>query len=247
MYRAVIIEDDLEDVNYLQVLIKKYVKDVVVVGVAQSVLDGQALILNEQPHIVFLNIQIENGKGFEVLEKFNKEYDFQVIACTSMEQAAITCYEYNITSFLKKPFALKNLICATNRVKEFIVVKELSNSPISTSQKSNYSKFLGLTSMTEAVVVRPEEIMYIKAAGRYCTIYLENGTNKTITKNIGLLEEVVDPSCFVRVHHSHIVNLSFVHSVDRPRTTYCKLLNGKKIAVSVRKAPHLEKLLHLRS
>ena len=236
--QIIIVEDSDVDIFLLENLIKTYFPEIEVVGVAKDADLAYELILSKAPDIVILDMELEHSKGFDVLDKFNGTQDFQIIACTSNEEYAKDCFVHNVIDFLLKPYKLDALKTAINKAKVQIALIEKDE-----PNRAEFPKFIALGSLYEATLVKPIDISYIKADGRYTLVVLKDGKSVLISKLLGEFEKLLDPSFFYRVHYSYIVNLDEVISFNRPKTTFCLLRSGEKVPVSQRKASSFSKHL----
>jgi two-component system LytT family response regulator len=236
--QIIIVEDSDVDIFLLENLIKTYFSDIEVVGVAKDADSAYKLIIDNTPDIVILDMELQHSKGFDVLEKFNGTHNFQIIACTSNVEYAKDCFLHNVIDFLLKPYKLDALQVAIKKAKVQIALIEKEQ-----ANKTEYPKFIALGSLYEATIVKPIDISYIKADGRYTLVVLKDGKSVLISKLLGEFEKLLDPTVFYRVHYSYIVNLDEVISFNRPKTTFCLLRSGEKVPVSQRKASNFSKHL----
>lgn len=235
-----IVEDNNIDRLLLEKLFKSYFLDIEVVGFATEVETAFQLILETIPDIVFLGMELNNSKGFDVLEKFNGDFNFQVIACSTNEEYAKECFAHNIIDFLLKPFALEKVLSAVNKAKKQL---ELIGSYKTIYQRSEFPKFIALGTLSKAIIVKPKEISYLKAEGKNTLVILKDSTSFLISKLLGDFEKLLDPSIFYRVHNSYILSLHEIVSFNRPKITYCLLRSGDRIPIAQRKAASFSKYL----
>jgi two-component system LytT family response regulator len=236
--KIAIVEDSDTDIYLLENLLKTYFSELTLVGVAKDAESAYQLILETAPDIVILDMELQNSKGFDVLEKFKGLPKFQTIACTSNEQYAKDCFAYKMVDFLLKPYKLEALVSAISKAKEQLTL--IKNSE---PNKIAFPRFIALGSLYEATIVKPSDISYLKADGRYTLVVLKSGKSTLISKLLGDFEKLLDPALFYRVHYSFIINLDEVVSFNRPKTTFCLLRSGEKVPVSQRKAASFSKHL----
>jgi two-component system LytT family response regulator len=236
--KIAIVEDSDSDIYLLENLLQTYFSELKVVGIAKDAESAYQLILDTAPDIVILDMELQHSKGFDVLEKFNDFYDFQIIACTSNEQYAKDCFAHKVVDFLLKPYKLDALLSAINKAKvQMALIKNYK------PEKTAFPRFIALGSLYEATIVKPVDISYLKADGRYTLVVLKDGKSTLISKLLGDFEKLLDPAFFYRVHYSFIINLNEVVSFNRPKTTFCLLRSGEKVPVSQRKAANFSKHL----
>lgn len=241
---TLIIDDNDANVEKLKGLFSSYFPDVDLIRVEKDVDSAYTFILQTGPQLVIVDIELILRTDFEFLEKLSTVDGIQIIACTNNKNQTLISQDHRIAAILHKPYGLEELLIAVNQVR-----KELALiSPIIRSEQGtdSFPKFLALTSLTEAIVVKPKDIQYLKAEGRYTSVVLKDGKTMLISRNLGAFEKLLDSTVFYRVHHSYVINLNEVLSLNRPKTTFCLMRTGVNIPVSARKSSLLLSYLHLK-
>ncbi len=242
--RTVLIDDEKSSLIILQKLLERHVPEVEIVGTAQTVADGIKLIDEQKPDLVFLDISMPDGDGFEVLEKVNYK-DFDVIFVTAYDQYAIKAFEFAALHYILKPVKPEELVEAVQRY------KNQKNSLSDLEQKLKLlSANLGqkptklvLPTSSGMHIIDFDDIIRCESSNNYTTFYLKDGKKIVVSKSIQTYEKLLKDSHFCRIHNKHIVNLKYVKKYVRGRGGYVVLANGEQVDVSEgRKKQFLEKL-----
>lgn len=218
MIRAVIIDDEklARDVifNYLN----EYCPDVEVVAQASSVKTALSAIQKTTPDLVFLDIEMPDGTGFDLLSRFDK-IDFKIIFVTAYSEYAIKAFRFSAIDYLLKPLKIDELIDAVARVRSAgatgissEIISSLLNNLRSSSPKQST---LIIPNIRGFEVLRVSEIIMCQADG-YCTNFHLSGNRKVVSsKNLKHFDGLLEDQNFLRVHHSYLVNLDHVTGYTR--------------------------------
>lgn len=245
MYKVAIIDDEASGRNVIRHNLKRFDRNLSIIAEADSVKSGIEVIEALKPDIVFLDVQMQDGTGFDLLQNV-KERNFKVVFVTSFDNFAIKAIKYNAADYLLKPIEPDLFQEATEKVFDML---ENRLAAVSVDQfNSNFNRFekIGLT-MSDCVKFVPvESIDYCAAEGNNTRFYLVDGTNLHVCRNMKYYEDILPQNMFLRIHRSFIIN---IHNVDR----YIKgdipsivMTNGFQIEVSRRKKDELLDLLDLK-
>lgn len=241
MMTAVHIEDEPRNVELLENLINANCNDMVtLVGNAGNTRDAISLIRNKKPQLVYLDIELNRGNAFELLETLHKndELDFQVIFITAFNEYAVKAFRYNAVDYLLKPISIDELKEATSRAFNKIGPAP-DNENILTALHQlrtnlNITK-LGIPVADGILFIKTDEIVRMEAKGSYTILYLADGKKITSTKNLKDFEAILPEGIFFRVHHSWIISLKFLRKYYRGKNSYMEMEDGSTVAVSIRK------------
>jgi len=218
MIRAVIVDDEklARDVisNYLQ----DYCPDVEVVAIASSLKTAWSAIQKTSPDLVFLDIEMPDGNGFDLLNMFEK-IDFKVIFVTAYSEYAIKAFRFSALDYLLKPVKIDELIDAVARVRSTKtpgitseIISSLLNNIRGNSPKQST---LIIPNIKGFEVLRVTDIIMCQADG-YCTNFHLSGNRKVVSsKNLKHFDGLLEDQNFLRVHHSYLVNLEHVTGYTR--------------------------------
>lgn len=241
MITAVHIEDEPRNVELLENLIKANCNDMVtLVGNAGNTRDAITLIRNKKPQLVYLDIELNRGNAFELLETLHKndELDFQVIFITAFNEYAVKAFRYNAVDYLLKPISIDELKEATsrafNRISQAPDNENLLTALHQLRTNINIAK-IGLPVADGILFIKTDEIVRMEAKGSYTILYLADGKKITSTKNLKDFETILPEGIFFRVHHSWIINLKFLRKYYRGKNSYMEMEDGSTVSVSIRK------------
>lgn len=231
MIDAIIIDDEFKGIEILKILLKKYCPEVNVVGWAEEIDGAIELIDKKQPDLIFLDIEMSGESGFDLLEKV-KPNSFHVIFVTAHSEYAVRAFRYSVSGYLLKPVDTADLLEAVQKVKSIIGEEQISNDhALKKKSEPNYTLKIPLNQ--GSVFVKMSDVIRIEADGAYTHIYLTGKRNYLVSYNIKVVEEHLDHSIFIRVHRSHIINLSKVTSVSG-ETNQITMCDGSLIQISRR-------------
>jgi two-component system, LytTR family, response regulator len=241
MISAIHIEDEPRNVELLENLVKTHCGDTVqLCGNAGNTKDAIALIKAKKPQLVYLDIELNRGNAFELLEKLNEQhaFNFQVIFITAFNEYAVKAFRYNALDYLLKPISIDELKEATTKA-----VNKISQLPGNENVleairqlKLNYnSPKIGLPVIDGIAFINSDEIIRAEAKGSYSIFYLANGEKITSTKSLKDVEHMLPEASFLRVHHSWIINIKFLKKYYRGKNGYMEMEDGSMVMVSIRK------------
>lgn len=242
MIRSVII-DDIDNARLaLADDLKTHCPDVVVLGEANSVKTGIDLIKKSKPDIVFLDIELEDGTGFDILEHFDK-ITFKTIFVTGFDSYGIKAIKFSALDYLLKPVDPDDLVKAIKRYKE---------SEVQPDVKANIDfllenirgikpgfKHIALNSADKVNMVNIDDIIRCESQSNYTMFYIKGGEQILVTKSLKEYENLLEEYSFVRVHHSHLINLNYLKEFVKIDGGYAVMTDKSTVPVSVRKRDNL--------
>lgn len=241
MLKAIIIDDEQGSRETLEHLIKDFCKDVEIVAMADGVESGISCIKQFQPDVVFLDIEMNSATGFDLLRKFDDIF-FDVIFTTAYSNYAIKAFKFSAVDFLLKPIDIDDLRNAVDKVRNR-KQKENHNSRFelmmhNIKQADPEKQRLAISTMEGLVFINAVDIIRLEADGAYTGIFQKNGQKMITSKDLKLFEEILDKNQFVRVHNSHIINLSEVQKYVKGEGGYVVLSDGSHVDISKRRKEH---------
>ncbi len=242
MIKTIIIDDEKLAVNYLKNLLNEYCKNIEILGTARSIKEGVELINRTKPDLVFLDIEMPFGTGFDLLSKLDK-IDFQVIFVTAYNKYAIQAIKCNALDYILKPIDIDELKKAVSKVD----IKDKSNDRINSLIESVIGKDLptkiALADDGGYTMVNIDSIIRCESSGYYTIFYIEKQDNITVSTTLKKYEDILPKDKFIRVHQSHVVNLNKVAKYYKTDGGYLLMSDGSTVSVSRRKREELEKRL----
>ena len=251
MIKALIIDDVEKARIALRSDLKTYCKHVEVIGEADGVESGVQLIRQTNPDVIFLDIRMSDGSGFDLIAKLRQqgEIRFQIIFTTAYDEYAIKAFKFSATDYLLKPVDHEDLIQAVQKIKtdsgqnflrEHMEVLMESMKGIKTSNKR-----IALNSMDKVQVVNVDDIIQCESQKNYTLFYLTNKRQVLVTRTLKEFEDMLEEDNFLRVHHSHLINVKHLREYVKTDGGYAVMSDGSQVPVSVRKKEQLLSLLGL--
>jgi two-component system LytT family response regulator len=245
MPTAVIVEDELGARETLRGLLSQHCPQIKVVGEAHDVKSGVDCINRYHPDIVFLDIEMPDGDGFDLITKL-PSIDFNVIFTTAHSDYAIKAFKYSATHYLLKPIITEELLEAVDKASKKLHAKEIAEQMdklLSSLPDINKSNKLVLNTISSITVVRFAEIIMCRADRNYTTFYLEDGNEITTSRSLKEYENLLNEKTFFRSSRQYLVNVNHVKSFQRSDSKMIKLTRGLEAPVSNRKREQLLQIL----
>ena len=242
--KSIIIDDEAKARAALRLSLQNFCPSVEVVGEADGVDSGWKIIKEKEPQVVFLDIHINGGIGFELLDKFTEPL-FNVIFITAYDEFALKAFRYNAMDYLLKPIDPDELIEAVKKIsqqKSSDILSEQINNLLEFSQKKVFDK-IALTTLEGTNFLKLKDIIKLSSDGSYTTFYTYSGEELTVSRGIKEYETLLPPDTFCRIHQSYMVNVDFVKKILKEDGGYVLLENDDKVPISRRKKNDLMELM----
>ena len=234
--KAIIIDDERKARNLLCVLIEENCPKITTIIEAEDLLSGVALIKEEMPQIVFLDIEMPEHSGLEILNFINKdEVNFEIIFTTAYNEFAINAFQLSAIDYLLKPLRAETVKEATEKAIQQIGKSDISlkleelNKSLKTS---NFNK-IGLPFSDGLKFVNFEDIILFEADGMYTKVTTVKETEILVCKPlrhfVDLLE--VQPN-FYKPHRSYLINLKYIREYIRKDGGYIIMDNDKSVSIA---------------
>ncbi len=245
MKRIAIIDDEPDARQVLQTMLHMLCPDVELCGEADGVQSGYILIRQRRPNAVLLDISMEDGTAFDLLDKFPHP-EFQVIFTTAHDEFALKAFRYHALDYLLKPISPEALTQAIDRIKPEqpeSIPAQISN--LLESARTRQLNKITLTSQEGMVFLQIDQIVRLESEGSYTTFYLMNQEKHLIVRPMKSFEALLPEAVFFRLHQSHIVNLAFVKKILREDGGYALMADGSKVPIARRRKEEFMELLLL--
>jgi len=246
MLRAVII-DDIENIRKKNsALIKATCPTVTIIGEADCVASGVKLIKQLSPDLVFLDVEMPDGTGFDLLQKL-KPFNFKVIFITGYEDFAVKAFRFSAIDYLLKPVDPDDLAEAIKKAesslsKEVFDMK-LSNLFANLERPKNLQNLI-LKTADRIYSVNIQDIVNCESDKNYTTFYFINAPKLVVSTNLKEYESLLTPHNFFRTHQSHLINMAyFDHFIKTDGGNTIVMKNKITIPLSVRKKEEFMVLL----
>lgn len=235
MIKVIIVDDEAATRSLLRHFINDFFPDIELLGEAGSVSRGVSLITERAPDLVFLDIHMPDGSGFDLLNHFEQP-TFRLIFITAYDQFALKAFQYNAIDYLLKPLEPQSLRNALHKVLQSTSI------PLHTRLKGlkevmdrRQADRIALSSAEGYAFYELTEIVRLESSGNYTTFYIQDGQRTTVAKTIKEYEGLLPAENFYRVHQSHIVALRHVRKVLKEDNGVAVMADGSKVPISRRK------------
>ena len=237
MIRAVVI-DDIESIRkeYISI-IAAHCPNVSIIGQADSVESGAELIKTVAPDLVFLDVEMGDGTGFDLLQKF-QPIDFKVIFITGHQDFAIKAFRFSAIDYLLKPLDPDDLVEAVKKANESIGKESfgvrLANL-FSNLERPKHQQKLILKTADRIYSVNIEDIVCCESDKNYTTFTFINAPQLVVSNNLKEYETMLAPHNFFRTHKSHLINMAYFDHFVRADGGTVVMKNKMTVPLSVRK------------
>lgn len=247
MMTCVIIDDEQNNILNLKLLLQKHCSDVIILATAMNPGEGEAVIRQHRPDVVFLDIQMPGKNGFEILQALPK-LDFEIIFVTAYDQYGIQAVKFSALDYLLKPIRIEDLQTAVTKAREKSLTKKQNaqlHHLIETLKhnSSNEDQRIALPSAKEIRFVKIGVIIRCESLNNYTTFYMDSGEKIVVSKPIYEYEELLAGYGFIRCHQSHLVNKKFIKSWLKKDGDFLLLDESIKVPVSRQKKETVKKAL----
>jgi len=236
MIRSIIIDDEKDARYVLRNMLEKHFEKITIVGEADDIESGINIINEKLPDIVFLDIQMRKGTGFDLLERI-KKIDFEVIFVTAHNQYAIDAFKFSAFGYLLKPIKITELEEAIERFE-----KQMESSKNNINQRlkvlvENYGnegeiRKLIINTIEGFQVLKLKDIIRLEADRNYTHFFVESGKKITTSKNLGEYEELLNDFGFFRIHQSTIISLRHVIGFQKGDGGLIRMTDGVDLKLS---------------
>jgi two-component system LytT family response regulator len=248
--KAIIIDDELSGREVLKKLVQLNCPEVTVVNTLNTIKTGLQSIKEDKPNLVFLDIQMPNASGFDLLNQLEK-IDFEIIFVTAHDNFAIRAFKYAAVDYLLKPIKVTELIDAVNRAEERIKnnlgqdnVKFMLEK-VSPSKKAFINNKILLPTLGGYNIIEVSDITYCKSESNYTKFHFTDGKNLVVSKTLKEFEPILLENNFFRIHRSYIINLNCVAKYNKGKGGEVVMKDGAILEVSREKKDELLSLFSI--
>ncbi len=211
MLKTIIVDDEKLAIESLTWEIENFCNNIDVIATYSNPLEAIDGINELKPDLVFLDIEMPELDGFQLLQNLTNR-NFDLIITTAYNQYAIQAFRANAIDYLLKPIDPDELIEAVNKAKSRVGTEKMNynldmilNKII--KEKKAHVKKIPLSQTNKVMLVEPDEIIYCKSEGSYTQVFLENNQKVLVSRSIKMIESHCPDDIFIRVHKSYIVNI----------------------------------------
>lgn len=245
MIKAIIVDDELSAIKSLQWEVESFCQGIEICESFTDPIDAISAINYIKPDCVFLDIEMPEMDGFQLLQNL-KYRNFDLIITTAFDNYAIKAFKESAIDYLLKPIDSDDLIKSVAKIKVSKDKNALGNelkSVLKNFMASSSQSKIALPLAGKTIFVNANEIYYCKADGNYCDIYFADGSKEVLTKKIKEVEIIINNTFFFRVHNSYLVNTNYIKEFIKSDGQYLVLKNGTTIPVSRSKKEELLQLM----
>lgn len=203
--RALIVDDIPQARNTLKKDLEIYCPQIEVIAEANGVVEAVKYLNKNKIDLVFLDIQMEDGSGFDVLDML-PEINFHIIFITANDGHALRAFKYSAIDYLLKPVDPDDLVKAVSKLKRLLPEQHLRYELLKENKKKERNEILALNSQDKIQLVRIEDIIRCQSEDNYTFFFMEGGKKIVVSKTLKEYDELLQEHKFIRVHHSHLVN-----------------------------------------
>jgi two-component system LytT family response regulator len=214
---AIIIDDEERARNTLSSLLLNYCPEITVLATCANVPDGVLAINKHKPDVVFLDIEMPDYNGFELLGFF-REIDFDIIFVTAYSEYAIKAFEISAVDYILKPIDIDQLKNSVEKLKQKKLHSQMQEQIelLKESYKGDDIRKIALSMSNGLTFVEIADIVLLEADGAYTTFYLKDGQKILVSKKLKFYEDILsNRSFFFRTHRSYFVNVNYIKKYSR--------------------------------
>ena len=237
MITAIVIEDEKNGRDFLKNLLTDYCPEVDLLAMAESINVGKELILKHRPDLVFLDIKMPRGTGFDLLESLD-EVDFEVIFTTAHDNYALKAIKFSALDYLLKPIDPQELVDAIRKVGEKRrnpKNRKYMEAFLNNINSRNVFNQIALPTIEGLIFVKLEDIIRCQAEGSYTRVFLSSQESVIVSKILRDIEGLLGDSGFLRVHKSHLINMNQIRKYVKGSGGSVTMSDGAVVEVSKRK------------
>ncbi|MGY3054325.1 two-component system LytT family response regulator [Pedobacter sp. UYEF25] len=240
--KTIIVDDEEFARSSLFFLLQQNCPQLEIVGIAKSVAEAQELLEHNHVDVIFLDIAMPGGNGFELIPAATKQ-QAAVIFTTAYDQYAIKAIKANALDYLLKPIDIDELKEAVDKVDDYLARMSMhaeqddrmTNLSIALAKETEISK-ITLPFGQGFKMIDVDEVVYIEADSNYSVVHLISNDKITVSKVLREFEELLPSAQFLRVHKSTLVNLDYLAEYNNKNGLQILLKNGVSLNVSRRRA-----------
>lgn len=250
MITAILIDDDQHLREGMKSMLDRYFPEIAIIGEAESVKTGIVAMEKHKPQVVFLDIHLSDGTGFDILEEVVRAHgktSSHIVFITAHEQYALKAFKFSALDFLLKPVDPEELQKTVAKIKETL---EKNNSfehidllLENIRKKVDNFKRIALSTSDGIHLFEISDIIRCESQDNYTKFYIKNHKPLLISKTLKEYEELLGEHGFERIHQSHLINLAFLKSYIKNDGGYVIMADNTNIPISQRKKERLQDLI----
>ena len=237
MISAVIVGDEPKNTKVIRNMLKEFCPQVSVTGEADNASSAKSVIREKRPQLVFLDIEMPYGNGFDLLNEL-MPVDFEIVFVTAFDKYLLQALKYSALDFLLKPVNIEELQSAVKNA-EVRIEKNMINQQLrvllDNFKKDSRLKKIAIPTTDGLDFVSISEIVRLEAMGAYTRIHINKSGSVVVSKTLKDYESLLPEDIFFRIHNSHVINLNYIQKYGRGRGGVVILEDGSVIEVATRR------------
>jgi two-component system, LytTR family, response regulator len=231
--KAVIIDDEKDSRQIMESYLTKYCPEVKIMALGESVATGLKIIREHNPDIVFLDIEMPYGNGFDLLDQVG-EITFETVFVTAFDNYAIQALNQSAAYYLLKPVSIDELVNAVSKIakersgKDYVGHAKM----LLENRQSGATQKVMLPTMEGFEIVNISTIQYCEAVDNFTRFHVEGRTPLLICRTLKYFEDVLKEYRFLRIHRSHLINPEFVVRYNKGKGGSVTMKDGKELEIS---------------
>jgi two-component system LytT family response regulator len=238
MYKIVIVEDDVLAREMLSDLLITNHPGYTLTGFFDSVKTAVKSLPSLKPDLLFLDIELLDGKGFDILEKLDS-INFEVIVTTGYDSYMLQAIKHSALDYVLKPVNAENLADALRRYELKIAESKIQ---LKTNESPSINKII-LTTNEGLLFLNIADIIRLESDGAYTVFYSRDNKKYVTSRTLATYEDQLTNNAFFRVHHSHLINLNHISKYVKGEGGYVIMSDNTSVDVSRRKKEDFLKVL----
>ena len=214
---AILIDDEERARNTLSSLLLNYCPEISILATCSNVPDGVLAINKHKPDVIFLDIEMPDYNGFELLGFF-REIDFDIIFVTAYSEYAVKAFEISAVDYILKPIDIDQLKNSVEKLKQKKLHSQMQEQIelLKESYRGDDIRKIALSMSNGLTFVEVSDIVLLEADGAYTTFYLKDGQKILVSKKLKFYEDILsNRSYFFRTHRSYFINVNFIKTYSR--------------------------------
>lgn len=229
MIKCLIVDDEFACRNSLNRMLETYCPQVKVVAKAEDVESGISAFHKYQPDLIFLDIKMPNGTGFDFVSNTNSRKS-KIVFVSAYKKYAINAFRHGAVDYLLKPVEAKLLVNVISKTENELARDQYLSNPSTVGQPIKIT----LHTIDQIFLINTHEVIRCESDGGYTRFFMETGDVLMVTKVLGHYEKQLEAHGFQRVHRSHLINIQHIDNIDKREGMSVMMKDGFAVPVSSR-------------
>lgn len=244
LLKTIIVDNETHAVAIIEKILLKECHNISIVGKTTRPSEAISLIMEQQPDMVFLDIEMGSMSGFDLLDHL-PAVDFEVIFVTAWDHYALDAIKKQAIDYLLKPVRVKELVSAVEKVRARKMKGQRQAAPLHKEAKlASPLQTIKIPTAAGIDFIKVNSICRLEADGSYTKIFTCDKQSYLSSKTLKEMEQLLPSQQFFRAHRSHIINISFIKSYMKEGNGIILLEDGTQIPLSRRQRDSFMNILH---